>query len=311
MPTPRVSVGLPVYNRERFVGQAIESILAQTFSDFELIICDNASTDRTGAICQAYAEKDARIRYYRNETNIGAAKNFNCAFRLSSGEYFKWIASDDICAPTFLERCVEVLDRDPGAVLAYPRAKCIDESGQIVKQYVHFIRYKPLPADPVARFRRLVGGSEFEQNPGIGPVYIFGVIRSSALRKTRLIGSHLDADVNLIVELALLGRFVEVPEYLSFLRRLPEKSLPARDFWHALEMQQAFFDPSIKSKPALWLSSKRRRLEYVISVLRAPLSGRQKMLLLVYLVGLAARRVAGRIARARSLPAGHVANPRG
>ncbi|MER3486233.1 MAG: hypothetical protein C4345_09945 [Chloroflexota bacterium] len=168
---PRVSIGLPVYNRQQYVGEAIESILAQTFADFELIISDNASTDATGVICQEYARKDARVRYYRNAINIGAAKNFNRVFHLSSGEYFKWMASDDICAPTFIERCVEALDGDTGAVLAYSRARCIDEHGAVVPRYVHFVQYTPLPPDAVGRFRRLVGGGVFERNPGIAAVY--------------------------------------------------------------------------------------------------------------------------------------------
>ena len=74
---PRVSIGLPIYNGERrFMSEAIESVLAQTFTDFELIICDNASTDRTPEICQQYARRDKRIKYYRNEKNIGILVNF-------------------------------------------------------------------------------------------------------------------------------------------------------------------------------------------------------------------------------------------
>jgi glycosyltransferase involved in cell wall biosynthesis len=305
-----VSIGLPVYNRARYVGATIESILAQTFSDFELIISDNASTDGTAEICQEYGRLDKRIIYYRNVANIGAAKNFNRVFELATGEYFKWVASDDICLPTFIERCVDALDHDRGAVLAYPRAKCIDEHGQIVPRYVHFITYVPLPDDPVGRFRCLVGGGMLERNPGIAAVYVFGLIRSAALKKTPLIRSHLDSDVNLLVNLALMGRFIEIPEYLNLLRRLPEKSLPARDYWHALEMQQNFFDPSIKSKPALWLSSKRRRIEYVVSILRAPLSSRQKVTLLVYLTHLAFNRLATRVDRTGSQTAEQTGNPR-
>ncbi len=123
---PRVSVGLPVYNGENFIKDALDSILAQTFEDFELIISDNASTDGTQQICRQYTSKDQRIRYIRNDGNIGASKNFNQVFELSSGEYFKWIAHDDLCAPEFLERCVEVLDQDPSIVLCFARPKAID-----------------------------------------------------------------------------------------------------------------------------------------------------------------------------------------
>ena len=114
--TPKVSLGLPVYNGENFIAQAIESILAQTFTDFELIITDNGSTDRTPKICEAYAARDRRVAYSRNPENLGAAPNFNRAFALSSGRYFKWVAHDDLIAPEFLARCVKVLDNDPSVV---------------------------------------------------------------------------------------------------------------------------------------------------------------------------------------------------
>lgn len=109
---PRVSVGMPIYNGERFLKAAIESILAQTLTDFELIISDNGSTDQTQEICQAYATKDQRIRYYRSAQNFGASWNHNRVFELSTSEYFKWAACDDICKPEYLEQCVEILVDD-------------------------------------------------------------------------------------------------------------------------------------------------------------------------------------------------------
>ena len=99
--TPRVSLGFPVYNGERYLAAALDSLLGQTFRDLEVVICDNASTDRTAELCAAYAARDARVRYHRNPTNLGAAPNFNRTFELSRGEYFKWAAHDDVCAPTF------------------------------------------------------------------------------------------------------------------------------------------------------------------------------------------------------------------
>ena len=124
---PRVSIGLPVYNGERFISAAIESILSQNYQDLELIILDNASTDRTGEICRSYAETDRRVRYFRNIQNVGAAANFNLAFQLARGIYFKWAASDDLCRPAFIERCVELLDAQPDAVLAFPDPEFVNE----------------------------------------------------------------------------------------------------------------------------------------------------------------------------------------
>src|SRR5215212_10104103 len=108
--TPRVTVGIPVYNGAKYLGQAIESVLAQTFADFELIICDNASTDATAAIALDYAARDPRVRYARNRENLGVGRNFNRLIELGMGQYFKWLAADDVIAPEFLERCVEALD---------------------------------------------------------------------------------------------------------------------------------------------------------------------------------------------------------
>lgn len=132
---PQVSIGLPVYNGEKYVGKAIESVLSQTFKDFELIICDNASTDQTEKICREDATKDSRVRYYRNEKNLGAAKNFNRVFELSSSEYFKWLAADDLIEVDFLQRCVELLDSDASLLLACPRYYQCNEQTDSVRPY--------------------------------------------------------------------------------------------------------------------------------------------------------------------------------
>src|SRR3984957_9664125 len=99
---PRVSIGLPVYNGEKWLAQSVDSLLSQTFSDFELIICDNASTDGTDAICRRYAEQDQRVRYIQNAENIGGMLNANLSFGVARGEYFRWAAHDDRCEPTLL-----------------------------------------------------------------------------------------------------------------------------------------------------------------------------------------------------------------
>ena len=129
----RISIGLPVYNGELFLKEAIDAVLNQTFRDFELIISDNASTDRTAQICRDYAANDSRIRYYRNETNIGANPNFRRVFALSSTEYFKWVSHDDLQTLDFLEKTVAIMEQDPDIVLCYPRVRVIDEAGNTIK----------------------------------------------------------------------------------------------------------------------------------------------------------------------------------
>jgi GT2 family glycosyltransferase len=124
---PRVSIGMPLYNAERYLAGTLESILGQTFCDLEVVISDNGSTDRTEQICRQYASRDNRIRYYRNEVNRGAAWNYNHVFELARGEYFKWASYDDLLAPKFLEHCVASLDQDPSAALAFTQFLDDDE----------------------------------------------------------------------------------------------------------------------------------------------------------------------------------------
>src|SRR3954453_10689919 len=123
MHLPRVTIGVPVYNGERYLARTLEALLAQTFRDFELIITDNASTDRTVQIAQDFARRDARIRYFRADCNRGVVQNFNWCIELARGEYFHWHAADDLCEPTLIEKCVAVLDADPSVVVAFARSR--------------------------------------------------------------------------------------------------------------------------------------------------------------------------------------------
>src|SRR6266567_2589360 len=137
---PLLSIGLFVFNGERFLGETLDSILNQTFTDFELIISDNASTDRTAEISQAYARRDSRIRYYRGEKNMGPGWNVRRVYELATGKYFKWAAADDLMEPDLLRRCVEVLESDPECVVAYARTMQVDENGTFIANYVMPVR---------------------------------------------------------------------------------------------------------------------------------------------------------------------------
>lgn len=227
-----VSVGLPVFNGERYLANTLDSILQQTYGDFELIISDNASTDRTAAICQEYAARDSRIKYLRAVRNGGAAWNYNRVFELSRGKYFKWAAADDLCAPVFLERCVAVLEQESDVVLAFPHGKSIDENGQLDKTYPTI---RGIDSDSTAeRF----GAAIITQHPFLP---VFGVIRRKILAKTKLIGSYSGSDRPLVGELALRGRFVQVPEVLFYYRRHADQSWGGGRSRH---QQQAWYDPS-------------------------------------------------------------------
>jgi len=217
MSTPRVTVGMPVYNGERFVAEAITSVLAQTFMDFELIICDNASTDSTGEICRRYAAQDERIRYYRSDRNRGAAANFNRTFALARSEYFKWAAHDDLLAPDYLEKCVASLDADPEAVLCQPLVNEVDEKGE-TREIFDSRLLGTTSSRPADRFAPLVLERDICKE-------IFGLIRKDALSRTSLHADYAGQDRALLAELSLLGRFIKLPEPLFIHRDHPDRSI--------------------------------------------------------------------------------------
>jgi len=240
----RISIGLPVYNGEKYIGQALDSILAQSYTDFEVIISDNASTDRTQEICQAYAAKDGRIRYHRSTQNLGAAPNFNRVFELACGEYFKWAAHDDVMAPEFLSKCVEVLDQNREVVLCFPKSRIMDQNGKFLG--VHPFKAEATSPEPHIRFRNLA------LNPDTA-FQVFGLMRADVARKTALIGNYPASDLVFLAELALHGPFYEVPEPLFFPRYHPEQSTK-RDL-RAERDRIVWFDTSLKGKILLpkWL----------------------------------------------------------
>ncbi len=216
---PLVSVGLPVYNGEEYLAEALDSILGQTVDDIEIVISDNASTDRTAEICKTYSARDSRIRYHRQASNIGAAPNYNFVFGEASGRYFKWAAHDDLCAPTFLERCVAALEESPSYVAAYTRHHTIDEKGCRIEESGSTPQLGS--GDAAVRIATALdsGGSR------VPPWAIFGVIRRSVLGRTRLHGSYTGSDRTLVVELALQGPLYEIHECLFLNRDHADRSI--------------------------------------------------------------------------------------
>lgn len=231
----RVAIGLPVYNGADYLPNAIESILAQTFGEFELLISDNASDDATEDVCRNYAQHDCRIRYARQARNIGAAANHNFVVRQTESQYFKWAAHDDLLEPRFLEVSVEALDRQPGVVLASPASDLIDEQGQILPFANERggvvdrsgVCWPVLPehnpgltsADPATRFQAVMLNT-------VMCVEIFGVMRREALLCTGLQGPFSGADKVLLAQMALLGPFWLGPEVM-FHRRCHPKQFSA------------------------------------------------------------------------------------
>lgn len=260
--SPRVSLGLPVFEGERYLAQALDSLLAQTFTDFEIIIVDNASADATADIAQHYAAGDARIHYHRNAANIGAAGNFNRAFALARGAYFKWCAHDDLIAPDFLSRCVAVLDQNPDVVLACTRVQVIDEKGQTIGAHIADLPGLASPR-PYIRFGQFIRffPTCFQ---------VFGLFRRDVLAQTPLIASHLGSDKTLMAEICLRGRVHEIAEPLFFSRQHPERSVKL-----ARNLLAGWYDTTRQGRRVLpnW----QKLMAYRRAIGRAPLAADERL----------------------------------
>lgn len=261
---PLLTIGLPVYNGERYLEEALESILGQTFTNFRLVVSDNASTDATMAILEAFAARDERIVLFRSETNRGSAWNFNHVFEDCTTPYFKWAAADDKLEATCVERCLDMLESSPpSVVLAYPRTRVIDERGEPHGELVDALTTSP-DAPARARFRKVVANVLWGN-------LVFAVIRTEALRRTRLHGSYPSSDHVLLAELALVGSFVEVPEVL-FLRR--QHAGMSRRANVSVAAASRFFDPA--AKPVTNEFSRIFR-EHLAAIERADLSRSERL----------------------------------
>ena len=259
MNSPRVSIGLPVHNGERYLRRAVDSILAQDYADFELIISDNASTDATPLICREYALQDRRVRFYRNETNIGAGPNHNRTFDLARGQFFSWAAHDIEMLPGMLNRCVDVISQAPtSVVLVYPRCQMIDEAGAF--DWLEVLSLDTRDPRPPRRLATVLHHLSWVNQ-------FYGLTRVAALRKTRLMDSFASSDYVLLAELAMLGEIWEIPEVLTR-RYLDNKRGVAanrdRKAW------ANWIDPRAKTR-CNWLPvHERLTVEYLRSAWRIP-----------------------------------------
>lgn len=276
--SPRVSIGLPVYNGEKYLREAIESVLAQTFKNFELIISDNTSTDSTAEICRYYAKEDPRVKYFRNERNLGAARNFNRVFELSSGEFFKWLAADNAIEPQFLARCVDLLDNDPTVALACTKYVQRDEFTNTLRNIDvdHNLRC------PIAhkRFREVIDKIVGRN----GNLPIWGLVRSSILNQTHLIRPFIGSDDCLLIELALNGKFAQVSEYLKRLRHHPGAfhTLKYHNDWREGVVEAKWFDP--ENRDTFYLPHWRRLWEYFLLVVCSKEGFGSKCIMVAFLV---------------------------
>jgi glycosyltransferase involved in cell wall biosynthesis len=283
---PRLSIGLPVYNGEQYLAEALDALLGQSYEDFELIISDNASTDGTADICQGYAKQDARIRYVRQEHNIGLAPNHNFVADQARGELFKWAAADDLYGRDLLQCCIDALDKYPDVVLAHSWTGAIDGKGNVT-QALEYPLATDLPSAP-ERFRSYMFGCSgvFESteagkrhrihvdNNGIlRACDEYGVIRTAVLRKVAPHDSYYGADRVIIGEILLYGPFHQTPDWMYFRRDHDDRAY--KSHWRE---RCAILDPRRTSR--LRHPTSRLFAEYiagyVAAIRRAPLSSAER-----------------------------------
>lgn len=266
---PRVSIGLPVFNGEHFIEQSVCSVLDQTYGDFELVISDNASTDRTVKIIESVIAGDDRARLVRNTDNRGAAWNYNEVYRLSRGELFRWHAHDDYLEPGLIEQLVDALDAEPDAVLAHSWTRFVDHCGTTTELFADDLHVEN--DDPAIRLSEIVRRLTYCNA-------VFGLVRSDVLGRSALIAPFPASDVSLLYELAILGKFTVVPDHM-FVRR-PGNSLKTN---RSTSQLAEWFAPSARgavfpgfwlwwaSVRAIWRSeySVRQRLSVMVAFLRA------------------------------------------
>jgi glycosyltransferase involved in cell wall biosynthesis len=287
---PRLSIGLPVYNSEAYLGASLESLLGQSYEDFELTISDNASTDGTSDICLRYSKTDSRIRYFRQMRNIGLAPNHNFVFRESRGELFKWAAADDLYGRDLLRYCVDALDENPDVVLAHTWQAVIDDRAHVTQALEYPLKTHS-PSAP-QRFRSLLfGGSGlFERdadadgtrelmrldNYGIlRACDEYGVVRADVMRQVKPLASYHHADRIVVCELLLRGPFYIVPEWMYFRREVPGRSYNRSP---GVRDRCTILDPARANR--LMHPAARLFAEYMLGYLRAdsnaPLSRRER-----------------------------------
>ena len=215
----RVSIGLPTYNGAAYVRDAIETILAQDFQEWELNISDDGSADSTPDICAEYADRDSRINFYPMESNLGLFGNFARVLSMANAPFFCWISHDDLRMPELLSRCLETLGDDQSIAMVYPTSEMRSKKSRGVFPD----RFRVDQESPVMRFRQIIW------NLGACNM-LHGVFRTDGLRRSRGMRRHLyRAFDNLILaETALRGKIIQLEDVL-FIRCVTREHPPELD----------------------------------------------------------------------------------
>lgn len=178
--SPAVSIGMPIYNGEKYIREALDSLLGQSFANFELIISDNASTDGTEGICLEYAARDARIRYIRQPKNLGALANFKFVLDEARGAHFMWAATDDVWDPQWIGGMLNAM-QTTGSGAAFGKVQCINERSEAIDHYANNLVFDYRGSSLVRRLKYFL---QFEGAGKANPIY--ALWKADALRGIRL-----------------------------------------------------------------------------------------------------------------------------
>lgn len=207
-----MSIGIPTYNNADYIGETIESILAQSYENLELVIVDDNSTDNTYEVISAYEEKDRRVRVYKNETNLGMSGNWNRCLELTRGEYLKLVCADDLLSKDMVAREIAVLEEHPEVVMVSSDTRLVDLNGNYRGWYR---RYKK---------RGLVDGFEVIRK-GFFSQDLFGAPQANTFRRSTFekIGGfssefHYIVDYDFFVNVAKMGKIYIIHEPLNYFR---------------------------------------------------------------------------------------------
>lgn len=228
---PLVSIGVPVYNGERFIRRALDDLLAQDYQNFELIISDNASTDDTWEICQEYAARDSRIKLYPNERHIGGRENFEAVLRLARGRYFMWAAVDDGWHATFVSTLVEELETHPEAGTAMCAFDMLDEERSLLETVRFTGSNSPNQKSPFQMLLWFISPGKKKNN-----IFIYGLSRRELIQNTFTLLPSLEyylLDRTFLSLLALITRFRYVDRVLHT-RQFKTVKLKAGSLWSEL-----------------------------------------------------------------------------
>lgn len=225
-PNPLVTVGCAVFNGAATLRRTLDSLLRQDYPCLEIIICDDGSTDDSRTICREYAERHANIRYIENEENLGLTGNCNKLFRLAQGKYFLWADQDDVREPSYISKCVAVLESDEAIVLCHSYTGVI---WKVSNKLLHIVTIDSInnESSVLKRYWRFL--RRFSDTT------IYGLIRSNALGKTALWRPDVASANALLFELLLTGKFRQVPEtlYYYYGKGLRYRTSPEEDYSRA------------------------------------------------------------------------------